>query len=132
MTTTFADLGVPADIVALLARKGITEPLPIQAAVIRDALAGRDISGRAPTGSGKTFAFGIPMMLQVEKAKPKRPKALVLSPTRELADQIQRELAPLGKDRTRTVGTVYGGVGYGPQIQAMRRASMARCLPAAS
>ena len=121
MTTTFADLGVPADIVALLARKGITEPLPIQTAVIRDAMAGRDISGRAPTGSGKTFAFGIPMMLQVEKAKPKRPKALVLSPTRELADQIQRELSPLGKDRSRTVGTVYGGVGYGPQIQALRR-----------
>ncbi len=121
MTTSFADLGVPADIVALLARKGITEPLPIQAAVIPDAFAGRDISGRAPTGSGKTFAFGIPMMLQVEKAKPKRPKALVLSPTRELADQIQRELAPLGKDRSRTVGTVYGGVGYGPQIQSLRR-----------
>ncbi len=121
MTATFADLGVPADIVALLARKGITEPLPIQAAVIPDALAGRDISGRAPTGSGKTFAFGIPMMLQVEKARPKSPKALVLAPTRELADQIQRELAPLGKDRSRTVGTVYGGVGYGPQIQALRR-----------
>lgn len=119
--TTFKDLGVPDDIVALLARKGIAEPFPIQAAVIRDALAGRDISGRAPTGSGKTLAFGIPMMMSVEHAKPKRPRGLVLAPTRELADQIQRELAPLGKDRSRFVGAVYGGVGYGPQIQMMRR-----------
>ena len=121
MTTTFADLGVPDDIIALLARSGITEPFPIQAAVIRDALAGRDISGRAPTGSGKTLAFGIPLMMTVEHARPKRPRALILAPTRELADQIQRELAPLGKDRSRSVGVVYGGVGYGPQIQAMRR-----------
>ena len=121
MTTTFADLGVPDDIIALLARSGITEPFPIQAAVIRDALAGRDISGRAPTGSGKTLAFGIPLMMTVEHARPKRPRALILAPTRELADQIQRELAPLGKDRSRSVGVVYGGVGYGPQIQSMRR-----------
>ena len=80
--TTFKDLGVPDDIVALLARQGISEPFPIQAAVIRDALAGRDISGRAPTGSGKTLAFGIPMMMSVEHAKPQRPRGLILAPTR--------------------------------------------------
>ena len=121
MTTTFADLGVPDDIVGTLSRQGITEPFPIQAAVIRDALAGRDVSGRAPTGSGKTLAFGIPILTNVAKSTPNKPRALVLAPTRELAEQIRRELLPLGKTRRRFIGSVYGGVGYGPQIQSLRR-----------
>ena len=121
MTTTFADLGVPQDITDLLTRRGITEPFPIQAAVIRDAMAGRDISGRAPTGSGKTLAFGIPLMTAVPQALPKKPRGLVLAPTRELADQIRVELSALGKARGRFAGAVYGGVGYGAQIQMLRR-----------
>ncbi|MDP7599737.1 MAG: DEAD/DEAH box helicase, partial [Acidimicrobiales bacterium] len=102
-----------------LARNGITEPFAIQAATIIDALAGRDVCGRAPTGSGKTLAFGIPLVVNVEQAKPKRPRALVLAPTRELAEQIHEDLRTFaGPVR---IGVVYGGVGYGPQIAALRR-----------
>ena len=121
MTSTFAELGVPDDLVAVLTRAGITAPFPIQTAVIPDAIAGRDVCGRAPTGSGKTIAFGLPLMATVGKGRPARPRALVLAPTRELAEQIARELIPLGKARRRFVGVVYGGVGYGGQIQSMRR-----------
>ncbi|MEZ5204899.1 MAG: DEAD/DEAH box helicase [Acidimicrobiales bacterium] len=81
-TTTFAPLGVPAPIVATLERRGITTPFPIQVATIADALAGRDLSGKAPTGSGKTLAFGIPMAARVTRSAPKKPHGLVLAPTR--------------------------------------------------
>ena len=121
MSTSFADLGVPTDLVAALSARGITEPFPIQAAAIPDALAGRDICGRAPTGSGKTVAFGIPLAALVQHAEPHRPRALVLAPTRELAEQIQRELKPLLAARFRRVVSVYGGVGYGPQRKALRK-----------
>jgi superfamily II DNA/RNA helicase len=119
MPPTFAQLGVPAPIVGALERRGIAEPFEIQAATIEDALAGRDVLGRAPTGSGKTLAFGIPLVARVERAKPKRPRALVLSPTRELADQITKELKTFAGDVR--VAAVYGGVGYGPQVNALRR-----------
>lgn len=116
---TFAQLGVPDSIVGALARRGITEPFEIQAATLVDALAGRDVCGRAPTGSGKTLAFGIPLVVGFERAKAHLPHALVLAPTRELAEQIHTELATFaGPVR---IGVVYGGVGYGPQIKAMRR-----------
>src|SRR3990170_7615873 len=121
MTSTFAELGVPDDLVAVLTRAGITAPFPIQTAVVPDAIAGRDVCGRAPTGSGKTIAFGLPLIATVGKGRPARPRALVLAPTRELAEQIARELIPLGKARRRFVGVVYGGVGYGGQIPSMRR-----------
>jgi superfamily II DNA/RNA helicase len=119
--SSFTDLGVPADLVDVLAHGGITEPFPVQTLTIPDLLAGRDVCGSAPTGSGKTIAFGIPLVDRVGRAKPKKPRGLVLAPTRELAAQIQRELAPLGNVRDRTVFTVYGGVGYEPQRRAMRR-----------
>ena len=119
MTTTFAQLGVPDTICRALARNGITQPFAIQAATITDALAGRDVCGRAPTGSGKTLAFGIPIAINVERAKPKMPRALILAPTRELAEQIHEEIRSFaGQVR---IGVVYGGVGYGPQIAALRR-----------
>ena len=121
MTTTFAQLGVPSKLVGALADQGITEPFPVQAATIPDALAGRDVCGKAPTGSGKTFAFGLPLLAKVEKAKKGRPRALVLAPTRELAEQIKKELAPLARRLDRHVFAVYGGVGYGGQISAMRK-----------
>ncbi len=121
MTTTFAQLGVPSQITDALTEKGIVEPFPVQAAAIPDALAGRDVCGKAPTGSGKTLAFGLPILAKVQKARPGRPRALVLAPTRELAEQISKELAPLARSVGRFVFAVYGGVGYGGQISAMRK-----------
>jgi superfamily II DNA/RNA helicase len=118
MSTTFAQLGVPDSITRALEARGIIEPFAIQAATITDALDGRDICGRAPTGSGKTLAFGIPLVATVERAEPRRPRALVLAPTRELAEQICIELRTFaGKVR---IGAIYGGVGYGPQLKALR------------
>jgi len=118
MSPTFSDLGVPDRICVALERRGITEPFEIQATTIADAMAGRDVCGRAPTGSGKTLAFGIPLVAGVEKAKPRQPRALVLAPTRELAEQISTELRTFaGKVK---IGVVYGGVGYGPQLNALR------------
>jgi len=115
----FAALGVPTDLCAPLAKAGIVTPTPIQSAVIADALQGRDICGRAPTGSGKTLAFGIPLVAQLQSASNRRPTALVLAPTRELADQIATELRPLARARNHAVATVYGGVSYGPQRKAL-------------
>jgi superfamily II DNA/RNA helicase len=120
-TTTFASLGAPASIVEGLAARGITEPSAIQAATIADSLAGRDVSGKAPTGSGKTIAFGIPLVARVGKGAPKRPRGLVLVPTRELAAQVCRELTELGGRRGPRVLAVYGGVGFGPQLGALRQ-----------
>lgn len=121
MSSTFRDLGVAADLIASLALSGVTTPFPIQIATLPPALAGRDVCGRAPTGSGKTLAFGIPLVARVDRARPGRPRALVLAPTRELAAQIQRELAPLAAARRRTVAAFYGGVGFGQQLAALRR-----------
>jgi len=118
---TFADLGVPADLVAVLDRGSITSPFPIQAATLPDAFAGRDISGRAPTGSGKTLAFGLPLVVNVGPSRPRQPRGLVLVPTRELAEQVRRELAPLCRAVGRRVMSVYGGVGYGPQRAELER-----------
>ena len=118
MTTTFADLGVPAEIVSALARQSITEPFPIQAASIADGLAGRDLCGKAATGSGKTIAFGVPMVARVTRSAPKKPKGLVLAPTRELAIQVADELRALTDDLR--VLAVYGGAGIEPQIKKLR------------
>ena len=121
MTTTFAQLGLPKSLVGALEQRGILEPFPVQEATIPDALSGKDVSGKAPTGSGKTIAFGLPLLARVDRAKPNRPRALILAPTRELADQIKDELAPLAQAVGRNVFAIYGGVGYGPQRNAMRR-----------
>jgi len=121
VSISFAALGVSADLVAALEQRRITEPFPIQVATIPDALAGRDVSGRAPTGSGKTLAFGIPVVERAPRARRLRPGALILAPTRELAAQIQRDLLPLAKRRGRRVIAVYGGVGYDAQIRELRR-----------
>ena len=115
----FAELGVPSDLCACLDAAAITEPFPIQSAVIPDALAGRDVAGRAPTGSGKTLAFGLPLVARLRPAQRRRPTALVLAPTRELAEQITSELRPFVRQRRHDVVSVYGGVGYGPQRKAL-------------
>ncbi|MCU1492588.1 MAG: helicase, superfamily [Acidimicrobiaceae bacterium] len=130
MPRTFADLGVPADITALLDKRGITSAFPVQEATLPDGLAGRDVCGRAPTGSGKTLAFGIPMVAAVGKADPKRPRGLVLVPTRELAAQVAKELTALAGARRLKVATFYGGTGYGIQCQTLRRGvDIAVCCP---
>ena len=118
---TFADLGVPADLVAVLAKGGITQPFDIQAATIPDALAGRDVCGRAPTGSGKTIAFGVPLIARIDRARKRQPTALILAPTRELTAQICRELEPLASARRLSVCSVYGGVGYDAQRRSLNR-----------
>lgn len=120
---SFDDLGAPRRIVESLADRGITEPFPIQAAVLADALAGHDILGRAPTGSGKTLAFGIPVVTRMDQGRRRRPTALILSPTRELAEQIAEELRPLAEVMGHSVAAVYGGVGYKHQRQALDRAA---------
>ena len=121
MPISFADLGVPDDLVAVLTKRGITEPFDVQAATIPDALAGRDVCGRAPTGSGKTIAFGVPLVARIGKARKRRPRALILAPTRELTAQICRELEPLAAARGLTVCSVYGGVGYDGQRRQLNR-----------
>jgi superfamily II DNA/RNA helicase len=121
LSPSFADLGVSPAVVARLAARGIHEPFAIQVEAVPAALAGRDVCGRAPTGSGKTLAFGIPLCERVPQAAPHRPAALVLAPTRELAAQILGELTPMLKARSRTGAAVYGGVGFGQQITALRR-----------
>jgi superfamily II DNA/RNA helicase len=121
MTATFADLGLHADLVATLARQGITEPFPIQELTIADALAGRDVLGKAKTGSGKTLAFGLPLLGRIGKAEPGHPRGLILVPTRELATQVTDALRPLGEVRERKVRAVYGGVSMDPQVAALQK-----------
>ena len=119
MSPTFAQLGVPESICHALRRAGISTPFPIQSLTIPDALDGADICGRAPTGSGKTLAFGIPLVANAVRAKSRRPRSLVLSPTRELAGQIASELRTLST-RVR-VGVIHGGVGYGAQGKRLQQ-----------
>ncbi len=121
MSLTFRELGVPADLAALLDQRGISHPFPVQSATLPDALAGRDVCGKAPTGSGKTLAFGIPLVVRATQGRPRRPHALVLAPTRELAAQIEGELRPLAALRRLTVASFYGGVGFGKQLTALRQ-----------
>ena len=116
---SFADLGVPSNLVERLAARGITEAFPIQEAALPDALAGRDVVGKAVTGSGKTLAFGLPLMARLTKARPRKPHGLVLVPTRELAAQVQKELANLTDDRGRRVICIYGGTSYNVARKAL-------------
>jgi superfamily II DNA/RNA helicase/cold shock CspA family protein len=119
MSMSFADLGVPANLVERLSARGITEAFPIQEAALPDALAGRDVVGKAITGSGKTLAFGLPLMARLGKARPRKPLGLVLVPTRELAAQVQKELANLTDDRGRRVICIYGGTSYNVARKAL-------------
>ena len=119
--TTFAELGVDPRLVTELAGSGIETPFPIQALTVADALAGRDVCGKAKTGSGKTLAFGIPVLMRTAEAAPKHPAALVLVPTRELAVQVSDVLEPLGRAVGRAVAAVYGGADLEQQAKALRR-----------
>ncbi|MFC8502021.1 DEAD/DEAH box helicase [Pedococcus sp. NPDC057267] len=120
----FAALGLTERLVERLARDGITTPFPIQAATIPDALAGRDVLGRGQTGSGKTLAFGLPMLARLAerpKAVPRRPRALVMVPTRELAMQVSDALEPLVHVLGLRHKLVAGGLSYTTQINALNR-----------
>ena len=124
-TPSFADLGVPAVLVDVLARDGITTAFPIQTATLPDSLAGRDVLGRGRTGSGKTLAFSLPVIARLaaagRKRSPGRPRALVLAPTRELATQIEATLKPLAQTAGLRTLTIFGGVGQNPQVNALRQ-----------
>jgi superfamily II DNA/RNA helicase len=121
---SFADLGVPAYLTAVLARRDITTPTPIQAATLADSLAGRDVLGRGRTGSGKTYAFLLPLVARLasstSRRTPRAPRALILAPTRELVGQIDQALRPVARAAGLTSVTVFGGVGQGPQVQGLR------------
>jgi superfamily II DNA/RNA helicase len=112
---------VAPDLAEALAAAGIMSPFPIQSMTIPDALAGRDVCGKAQTGSGKTLAFGLPVIMRLTEAKPHRPKALILVPTRELAHQVQEVLTPLAASRGLRLGAIYGGAPMDRQVKALKR-----------
>ena len=116
---TFSALGVSPDLVAVLDRAGLTTAFPVQRLCIPDALAGRDVCGKAKTGSGKTLAFGLPLVERIPAASPKRPTGLVLVPTRELALQVTDVLRPLVEARKLRLVAVYGGAQMRAQISAL-------------
>ncbi|WP_430335618.1 DEAD/DEAH box helicase [Rhodococcus sp. ACT016] len=122
---TFAEIGLPEPVVAALARNSITVPSPIQAMAIPDAIAGKNILGRAQTGSGKTLAFGLPMLARLarheDRPAPKRPRALVLVPTRELAFQVVDSLTPYAGSLGLNVRAAVGGTPFTKQVDQLRR-----------
>ena len=123
-TPTFTELGLPPALVDCLAAAGAHHAFPIQAATLPDSLAGRDVLGRGRTGSGKTYAFALPVVSRLAasamRRRPGRPRALILAPTRELATQIDAAIAPLAKAMGLRTLTVFGGVKAGPQQAALR------------
>ncbi|MCF3178536.1 DEAD/DEAH box helicase [Streptomyces polychromogenes] len=122
-TVTFADLGLPEGVVRKLAQNGVTTPFPIQAATIPDALAGKDILGRGRTGSGKTLSFGLPTLARLADGhtEKKKPRAVILTPTRELAMQVADALQPYGDVLGLKMKVVCGGTSMGNQIYALER-----------
>lgn len=119
---TFAELDLPARLLAALRTEGVTDPFPIQAATLPNALAGRDVLGRGRTGSGKTLAFGLPVLARLDgqRAQPRQPLALVLVPTRELAQQVTDALTPYAHALRLRLATVVGGMSIGRQTSALR------------
>ena len=130
---TFAELGLDARLVGALAARDIREPFAIQARALPDALAGRDVLGRAQTGSGKTLAFGLPLLTRLAattgQRREKAPRGLVLVPTRELAQQVADVLAPMGRSVGVSITTVYGGVSISRQIARVRHADIVVATP---
>jgi superfamily II DNA/RNA helicase len=125
---SFADLGVSRAVAGALAERGITEPFAIQQLVIADVLAGHDVLAKSPTGSGKTIAFGAPIADRIE-ANDRRPAALILAPTRELASQIVEDIRPLARARALRIAAVYGGVGIVKQAREAAHAHIVVATP---
>ena len=123
-TASFTDLGTPKNLAAVLTNLEITIPTPIQAATLADSFAGRDVLGRGRTGSGKSYAFLLPLVARLEltgrTSRSKSPRALILAPTRELVGQLHEALKPLAKAAGLSTLTVFGGVGQNPQVQGLR------------
>ncbi len=119
---SFDELGLPAEVRELLTAQGVVTPFPIQAATLPNALAGRDVLGRGRTGSGKTLAFGLPLLARLagSRAEARKPRALVLVPTRELAQQVTDALAPYAGALKLRLATVVGGMSIGRQATALR------------
>ncbi|MFJ8154467.1 DEAD/DEAH box helicase [Streptomyces sp. NPDC094468] len=119
---TFAELDMPERLLTALRTEGVTVPFPIQAATLPNALAGRDVLGRGRTGSGKTLAFGLPLLARLDgqRAQPKQPLALILVPTRELAQQVTDALTPYARALRLRLATVVGGMSIGRQISSLR------------
>lgn len=115
----FSDLGIGPDLVHALEKQGILEPFEVQTESIPDSILGHDVCCRAPTGSGKTLAFGLPLLARTQLAKSKNPTSLILTPTRELAEQICTVLKPLAKAIGISVLSVYGGVSYRNQLRGL-------------
>ena len=120
---SFSDLDMPRALLDTLARHGVTAPFPIQAATLPNSLAGRDVLGRGRTGSGKTIAFGLAVLARTagRRAEPRQPLALVLVPTRELAQQVTEALTPYAHAVRLRLATVVGGMSIGRQAQALQR-----------
>src|SRR3954453_9176751 len=125
---SFADLGVSRPVLGALAKRGITEPFAVQRLCIADVLAGEDVLVQSPTGSGKTFAFGIPMVERIQ-AEARRPAALILAPTRELAEQIVDELRSIAQSRALKIAPVFGGVGIPAQSKKAAQAHIVVATP---
>jgi ATP-dependent RNA helicase RhlE len=125
---SFADLGVSRAVISSLSPRGITHPFAIQSDVIAEVLAGRDVLAKSPTGSGKTLAFGIPMVERI-KADGRRPSALVLAPTRELATQIVEDIRDIAHARALRATAVYGGVGLVKQARDAARSHILVATP---
>ncbi|MEV7378691.1 DEAD/DEAH box helicase [Streptomyces lydicus] len=118
----FAELDMPSALLASLTAEGVTVPFPIQAATLPNSLAGRDVLGRGRTGSGKTLAFGLALLARIagRRAESRRPLALILVPTRELAQQVTDALTPYARSLTLRLATVVGGMSIGRQAGALR------------
>ena len=123
--TDFVTLGIPAQLISVLADRGVTTAFPIQSATLPDSLRGLDVLGRGKTGSGKTIAFALPLVVRLAASGRRRqsgqPRAMILVPTRELANQVMTSLQPLAAAMSLRVCSVYGGVGQGPQVSALRQ-----------
>ncbi|MFM7718759.1 MAG: DEAD/DEAH box helicase [Actinomycetota bacterium] len=130
MTTTpsFAELGVSAPVIAALAERGIVAPFPIQALVMEDALAGHDVLAKSKTGSGKTLGFGLPLLERLGSDAP-RPAALVLVPTRELAQQVADDLRPVAEALGLGIGVAYGGVSITEQAKGVAKGHLLIATP---
>ncbi|MFD5116971.1 DEAD/DEAH box helicase, partial [Streptomyces sp. NPDC058391] len=119
---SFAELGLPPELLKMLTSLGVNEPFPIQAATLPNSLAGRDVLGRGRTGSGKTLAFGLGLLVRTagQRAQPRQPVALVLVPTRELAQQVTDALTPYARSLKLRLATVVGGMSIGRQASVLR------------
>ena len=124
-SVSFASLGVPQNLVAVLAQQGIADPFPIQRQTLPDSLAGLDIIGRGRTGSGKTLAFVLPLVARLSAdqkgSSPRHPRGLILVPTRELAAQVAETLNPLARALNLSHVIIHGGVSAAPQVKALTR-----------